>query len=400
MTAPVFQRLVGQDALVAQLSNAASDPASMTHAWLFTGPAGSGRSVAARAFAAALQCSQPTEHGPGCGQCHDCRTALAGSHADVTVEATEATIIPVGRARELAMSAAHRPAAGRWRILIVEDADRLNEQASDALLKALEEPAPRTVWLLCAPSVDDLLVTVRSRCRHVRLRTPGVDVVADLLIADGIDPGLAQFAARAAQSHVGIARRLARDPDARGRRQEITAIPQRLVGLGDALRAAEVLHATATEAAAAEDVDSARRAYIAQLGGDPEARTQPPAIRAGLRGFDEDAKRRGRRRQFDSIDAALTDLASVYRDALMVSAGAGVELVNSAAGSGAAGQGSPGPNAVDPAALRGLIDTMGPEGLLGALDSIGLARSRLVANGSPLLVLEAMMIALILPAGR
>lgn len=405
MTAPVFERLVGQESLVQELARAARDAASMTHAWLFTGPAGSGRSVAARAFAAALLCSQQSssDDGPGCGQCHDCRTALAGSHADITIEATEATIIPVGRARELALTAAHRPAAGRWRIIIVEDADRLNEQASDALLKALEEPAPRTVWLLCAPSVDDLLVTVRSRCRHVRLRTPSTEVVSKLLVSSGVDESMAAFAARAAQSHVGIARRLATDPDARGRRSEITAIPMRLHGLGDALRAAELLHTTAADAAASEDVDTARRAYIAQLGGDPDSRTQPPAIRAGLRGFDEDAKRRGRRRQFDSIDAALTDLASVYRDALMVAAGAKVELVNCMSLDGADGSGgrrSTDADAVDPGQIQGLADTMSPEDLLGALDRIGLARGRLVANGSPLLVLEAMMIGLILPERR
>lgn len=380
-TPAVFDRLIGQQRLAQELLDAAVRPEAMTHAWLFTGPAGSGRSVAARAFAAALQCSTAPPLGPGCGHCHDCRTVLAGSHADVTVEATEATIIPVARARELALAAAHRPAGGRWRILIIEDADRLNEQASDALLKALEEPAARTVWLLCAPSLEDLLVTVRSRCRHVRLRTPPVAAVAALLAGDGIAPGLAEFAARAAQSHVGLARRLATDEAARARREEITAIPGRLRHLGDALRAAEELHRSAVDAAAGEDIDSARRAHISQLGGDPDARTQPPAIRSQLKAWDEDAKRRGKRRQFDTIDAALTDLASVYRDALVLGTGAPVELVNTS----------------DGAATKQVAATMSPEHVLGALDQIGLARARLVANGSALLVLEAMMIGLIPP---
>lgn len=380
MTA-VFSSLVGQDVVVQTLSQAAGGD-GMTHAWLFTGPAGSGRSVAARAFAAALQCRVGPAQGPGCGECHDCRTVLSGSHADVLVEATEATIIPVARARELALAAAVRPVSGRWRILIVEDADRLNEQASDALLKALEEPPAKTVWLLCAPSVEDLLVTVRSRCRHVRLRTPPVAAVAELLQRDGVDAAMAHYAARAAQSHVGIARRLAADEGARGRRREVTALPLQLTGLGPALRSAEVLHATAVEAAESEDTESARRAYLAQLGADPDARTQPPSVRSMLKTWDEEAKRRGRRRQFDAIDAALTDLASVYRDALVW--GSGVPLVND----------------TQRAQVEKLAAQMSPDRLLGALDAIGLARQRLVANGAALLVLEAMMIELCLTPSR
>lgn len=377
MTA-VFDALVGQEDVVRTLSGAAGDSGGMTHAWLFTGPAGSGRSVAARAFAAALQCRVAPPQGPGCGDCQDCRTVLAGSHPDVLVEATEATIIPVARARELALAAAVRPVSGRWRVLIVEDADRLNEQASDALLKALEEPPPATVWLLCAPSVEDLLVTVRSRCRHVRLRTPPVAAVAELLQRDGVDAAMAHYAARAAQSHVGIARRLARDEGARGRRREVTSLPLQLTGLGAALRSAEVLHATAVEAAESEDTEGARRAYLAQLGADPDARTQPPSVRSMLKTWDEEAKRRGRRRQFDAIDSALTDLASMYRDALVLESG--VALVND----------------TERNQVQELARRMSAERLLGALDAIGLARQRLVANGAALLVLEAMMIELCL----
>lgn len=380
----VFGQLTGQDPVAEELHRAATEPAAMTHAWLFTGPPGSGRSVAARAFAAALQCRATDGTGPGCGHCQDCRTVLAGSHPDLLVESTEATIIPVGRARELALAAAVRPSAGTWRILIIEDADRLNEQAFDALLKALEEPPPRTVWLLSAPSPDDLLVTIRSRCRHVRLRTPPVDSVAALLQDSGVDRAMAHYAARAAQSHIGIARRLATDEAARSRRREVTAIPLRLTDLGQALQAAEHLHASALEAAESEDVDTARREFLSQLGADPAARTQPPAVRAHLKVFDEEAKRRGKRRQFDSIDAALTDLASVYRDALVAGSGAEVDLVND----------------TEREQVLRLARAMSPESLLGALDQIGLARQRLVANGAPLLALEAMMIGLVLPRSR
>ena len=379
----VFDELVGQAPLVEQLQHAAQEPSAMTHAWLFTGPPGSGRSTAARAFAAALQCEG--EGARGCGQCQACRTVMAGSHADLVVESTSETFIRVARARELALAASSRPGVGRWRVLIIEDADRLNDQAADALLKSLEEPPPRTVWLLCAPSLEDLLVTIRSRCRHMRLRTPPVDDVAELLQRrDGVDAAMAHYAARAAQSHIGIARRLARDEAARSRRRRVTAVPLSLTGLGEALSAAEAVHADAVEGSggsSGEDVEQARTELLRQLGADPSARTQPPAVRTHLREFDERQKRLGRRRQHDTIDAALTDLTSVYRDALVLGTGAGVEAVNS----------------TEIEELRRLASAFTPVELLRAMDEIGLARQRLIANGSPLLVLEAMMVALILP---
>lgn len=384
----VFDQVVGQERAVAVLRRAASVPAAMTHAWLVTGPPGSGRSVAARAFAAALQCERTSD--PGCGECHACRTVLAGSHPDVSLVSTTETFIRVDRARELALTAATRPSTGRWRVLVVEDADRLNEQAADALLKSLEEPPPRTVWVLCAPTADDLIVTVRSRCRHLQLGTPPVEAVADLLVRrDGIDPAMAHYAARAAQSHIGIARRLATDEHARARRREVVGIPTSLTGVGAALRAAQDLVEEAGEGAetiSAERAETERRALLTQLGADPAARSQPPAVRSHLRDLEVRQKRETRRQQHDSIDSALTDLASVYRDALLTATGSAVELVN----------------ATEPEQIEQLARSLSPEDLLAALETISLARGRLVANGAPLLVLEAMMVALVLPerAGR
>ncbi len=382
----VFDQLVGQDRVVATLRHTLTAPGAMTHAWLVTGPPGSGRSVAARAFAAALQCQHQED--PGCGECQACRTSMGGTHPDVTVVTTTETFIKVAEARDLAVLAQTRPSVGRWRVIVVEDADRLNEPAADALLKSLEEPPPRTVWLLCAPSVEDLIVTVRSRCRHLRLGTPPVDAVADLLVRrDGIDPAMAHYAARAAQSHIGIARRLATDEHARARRREIVAIPASLNGVGAALRAAQDLVDEAGEGAESVSSDRAaeeRRALLEQLGADPSARTQPPAVRAHLRELEARQKRQARRQTHDSIDAALTDLASVYRDALVVSTGSPVETVN----------------AHEPEQIGTLARSFTPEGLLRALETIGLARQRLIANGAPLLVLEAMMIGLVLPTER
>src|SRR4051812_13151999 len=226
----VFDDVVGQPAAVATLQRAVADAAeivarrpgpTMTHAWLLTGPPGSGRSVAARAFAAALQCTRG-----GCGECEACRTVLAGAHADVTVVTPEGLSYGVREARQLVRDLAEAPIRGRWRVVVVEDADRLTEDAGNALLRAIEEPPPRAVFMLCAPTPEDLLPTIRSRCRLVPLRIPQVSDVADVLARrDGIDPVMASFAARAAQGHVGRARRLAMDEEARRRRREVLDMP-------------------------------------------------------------------------------------------------------------------------------------------------------------------------------
>src|SRR3990170_498467 len=212
----------------------------MTHAWIFTGPPGSGRSVAARAFAAALQC----QYGTGCGECHGCHTALGGTHADVRFVVPEGLSIGVGEMRALVLRAGSSPSGGRWQAVIIEDADRLTEAAGNALLKAIEEPPPRTVFLLCTPSThpDDISVTIRSRCRVVPLRQPPAEAVAEVLVRrDGVAPDVAAWAAAAAQGHVGRAKRLANDPDARSRREAVLAVPRRLSSVGACFDAAAAL---------------------------------------------------------------------------------------------------------------------------------------------------------------
>lgn len=381
MTAPgVWRHVVGQEDAVATLSAAATDPTQMTHAWLLTGPPGSGRSTAARAFAAALLCP---DH--GCGDCHECRTARDGSHADVTVVATEGLSIQVKDARELARVAQHRPSVGAWRIIIVEDADRLTERAADALLKALEEPVPRTVWLLCAPSLEDVIITIRSRSRHVRLRTPPADAVAELLVRrDDIDPAMAAYAARAAQSHVGLARRLARDEGARIRRRDTLQLAGRIRSLGEAMEAAADLASIATEestASSAERDAAEKQRLLEQLGADPAARTQPPHIRSQVSALEKEQKTRATRFGRDVVDRSLVDLLSLYRDALVLQAGTPVELVN-----------------VDQADLLALLArSFSAEQLLACMTAIGTARERIEANVPPLLALEAMAISLRLP---
>ncbi len=376
----VWRDVIGQDSAVATLQRAVAEPGAMTHAWLLTGPPGSGRSVAARAFAGALEC--PLN---GCGECRECRTAVDGTHADVDLVATEGLSIKVEQARELAAMSALRPSVGPWRVIIIEDADRLTERAADALLKAIEEPVARTVWILCAPSLEDVVITIRSRSRHVRLRTPPVEAVAELLHRrDGIEMPMALYAARAAQSHVGLARRLARDEGARIRRRDVVALAGKIHGVGDAMGAAADLMSIADEestAAASERDVAERQRLMEMLGADPSARTQPPHIRSQLSSLEKEQKARATRHSRDVLDRSLVDLLSVYRDALVVHSGAGLGLVNQ--------------DSIRE--VQALARSMSPEQLLGAMDAIGTARERIGLNVAPLLALEAMAITLRVP---
>jgi DNA polymerase III subunit delta' len=351
----------------------------MSHAWLFTGPPGSGRSIAARAFAASLQCEREE---PGCGRCHSCRTVLADTHADVTRLRTEGVVISRQQALALLPVAQRRPSVGAWRVILVEDADRLNDSSGNAMLKAIEEPTARTVWLLCAPSRDDVLVTIRSRCRHLALRTPPPDAVAALLVArDHVDPLMAGFAARAAQSHVGMARRLATDEQARDRRRVVLRLPLGLRSVGQAVLAAgALLDAAKAEAEAATSArdESERAELLRALGADPASRTQPPHVRSQLKALADQHKRRATRAVRDMIDRSLIDLLSLYRDVLVHGADPAAGLVN--------------------AELRDDVERLAraltPEGAVRCLDAIRQARERIAANVAPLLALEAMALRL------
>lgn len=372
----VWDAVVGQPQAAEVLRNAVADPAAMTHAWLITGPPGSGRSVAARAFAAALQCEQG-----GCGHCQACTTTLAGTHADVTVVATEKVTITIEEVRDLIGVAQRTPSQGRWRVIVLEDADRMVERTSNVLLKAIEEPPDRTVWLLCAPSPQDVVVTIRSRCRGVVLRVPPVADVAALLVErDGVDPALAETAARAAQSHIGLARRLARDPEARERRARTLKLASGIRGVGDAVLAAgELVEVAAAESkAATADRDATERADLLRTLGATEGQTLPPTLRAQVRQLEDDQKRRATRAQRDVLDRSLVDLLSLYRDVLVVQLGSDVGLINTS----------------EEAQVRALAGASTPEQTIRRMDAIGETRERLAGNVAPLLAMEAMAVAL------
>ena len=373
----VWDTLVGQRQVVSTLDRAARGD-GMTHAWLFTGPPGSGRSNAAVAFAAALQCEQA-----GCGSCEACRTTMAGSHPDVLVTATERSVLTVDLARELVLKSALKPVRGRWQVMIVEDADRLNDQANNALLKAIEEPAQRTVWVLCAPHVDDVLPTIRSRARTMRLATPSVEDVAEFLVREhDVAPTLAAHAARASQGHIGRARALAVDEEARRRRREVVTLPARLRSLGDCMGAASDIVELAKQ-----DSDAANERYREQgmhaidavYGDDRRARASRSG-KAAVKHLDDEVKARKKRAVNDTVDRVLMDLVSVYRDVIMLQQGAPVGLVNDD--------------------VRGDLEEFArrttAEDNLRLIDAIYAAREQVLEfNTPPLLALESLMLALV-----
>ncbi|SCK45656.1 DNA polymerase-3 subunit delta' [Streptomyces sp. WMMB 714] len=398
----VWDDVVGQERVTAQLSAAARDAdayvtaeavgkgtaplsgSSMTHAWLFTGPPGSGRSTAARAFAAALQCVSPDRAlggAPGCGFCEGCHTSLIGTHADVEVIRTDLLSIGVKETREQVRRAQMSPAGGRWQVIVLEDADRLTEGAGNVLLKAVEEPAPRTVWLLCAPSTEDVLPTIRSRCRHLALRTPPVDAVADLLMRrDGIEPEMASYAARATQGHIGRARRLATDDRARRRRAAVLRMPQRVADVGGALKAAQELIDAAAEDAkeVSEELDERETEELrAALGAEGKSR-MPRGTAGVMKDLQDKQKRRATRTQRDSLDLALTDLTGFYRDVLARQLGSGVALSNEEAA----------------AAVAELASNSRPEQTLRRIEAVLACREALERNVAPLLAVEAMAMTL------
>src|SRR5579875_2835353 len=386
----VFARLVGQEQVEAELVAAAQaargdspHSAAMSHAWLITGPPGSGRSVAALCFAAALQCT--SDGVPGCGQCRACTTTMAGTHADVRRVIPEGLSIGVDDMRAIVQVASRRPSTGRWQIVLIEDADRLTEGAANALLKVVEEPPPSTVFLLCAPSVDpdDIAITLRSRCRHVALVTPSTEAIAHVLVdSDGLTPDTASWAASVSGGHVGRARRLATDPEARARRERSltlvrdAATPSRAYAAAEELVAAAEAEATVLTADRAEaETEELRTA----LGAGGTGKGTAGAMR-GAAGAMKDLERRQKSRQTrasrDALDRALIDLATYFRDALMASAGAGWVRANH-------------PDMAERVAA--MVEHGNPERLLRCIEAVLEFREALAVNVNPKLEVGAMV---------
>ena len=377
----VFDNLIDQEHVISILQeavSAASDSTNqsqeMTHAWLFTGPPGSGRSNAALAFAAALVCRNG-----GCNDCTDCNTATTGSHADVELIKTEGLSIKIDEVRDLITRASWSPAVGNYRVVVIEDADRLTESAANALLKAIEEPGLRTVWLLCAPSSTDVLPTIRSRTRSLVLRTPSIAAVAKLLEKEKFSPAMADFTARVSQGHIGRARHLAKSEEARTRRQAILKISLMITDIASAFKAAQVL----VEAAKAEAEEEAERRDDVEISALKEAWGQQGSklTQGGskaVKELEKEQKSRTTRMVRDYLDRALLDIATLYRDILLIQSNSPDSIINTDLIS----------------EMTKIAESTEAEATLAKLEAIMSARTNLSHNAAPLLTIEALMVLL------
>jgi DNA polymerase-3 subunit delta' len=376
----VYSDLVGQEHATAILKSAvdasrtSAETQEMTHAWVFTGPPGSGRSSAAIAFAQALVCPDK-----GCGSCNECRSAKNGSHPDIEIIRTEGLSIKVEEIRELLTRVAWAPSMGGWRVVVMEDADRLTESAANALLKAIEEPGTRTVWLLCAPTLHDVLPTIRSRCRHIQLHTPSDEAVASVLInRDGISEQMAHFAAKVSQGHIGRAKYLALNESVRSNRTTIMHLPLQLGSLAAAFKAAQTLVdlATTSANASAEERDEREIAALQEAyGKGATGRGMASGAAKAVKELEKEQKSRSTRMVRDSIDGALLDIATFYRDVMMVQSGNAGALINTDMA-----------DAIHAYAAKHPAHTT-----ITKITAIMEARTNLAHNAAPLLTCEALM---------
>ena len=375
----VFSSLIDQSEVVNVLQEAVKsaqnkDDSSqgMTHAWLFTGPPGSGRSNAAVAFAAALVCKDG-----GCGKCVDCMSTITGSHADVELIKTEGLSIKIDEIRDLISRSSWAPSVAAWRVVVIEDADRLTDSAANALLKVVEEPGLRTVWLLCAPTLTDVLPTIRSRCRHLSLRMPSTKAITKLLIErDSIDPSTAEFVSKASGGHIGRARRLATDTNAKENRKNIMKLPFAIKDIASAFKAAQYL-VEAAKADALVDSEAKDEVEISKLkeawggSGSKFATGGSKAVKE----LEKEQKSRSTRMIRDYLDRALLDLSTLYRDVLLVQSGSSDSLTNE--------------DLKSEISKIALSDR--PERALKKIEAILKTRSNLAQNAAPLLLIEALM---------
>jgi DNA polymerase-3 subunit delta' len=375
----VFGSLIDQTEVISILKDAVeasrmvdNKTQSMTNTWLFTGPPGSGRSNAAIAFAAALVCKEG-----GCSKCNDCMSTIIGTHADVELIKTVGLSIKIDEVRELISRASWAPSVANYRVVVMEDADRLTESAANALLKVIEEPGLRTIWLLCAPTLTDVLPTIRSRCRHLSLRTPSTKAIAKLLIErDGVESSTADFVARASSGHIGRARRLATDSTARENRSNIMKLPFMIKDVSSAFKAAQFL-VDAAKADALVDAEKKDEDEISKLK-EAWGATGSKLVAGGakvVKELEKEQKSRSTRMVRDYLDRALLDLSTLYRDVLLVQSNSVDSLINQDLIS----------------QINQLAQATKPEQTIRKIEAILKTRRNLAQNAAPLLLIEALM---------
>ena len=375
----VFGSLIDQTEVISILKDAVeasrmvdNKSQSMTNTWLFTGPPGSGRSNAAIAFAAALVCKDG-----GCSKCNDCMSTIIGTHADVELIKTAGLSIKIDEVRELISRASWAPSVANYRVVVMEDADRLTESAANALLKVIEEPGLRTIWLLCAPTLTDVLPTIRSRCRHLSLRTPSTKAIAKLLIERaGVESSTADFVARASGGHIGRARRLATDSTARENRSNIMKLPFMIKDVSSAFKAAQFL-VDAAKADALVDAEKKDEDEISKLK-EAWGATGSKLVAGGakvVKELEKEQKSRSTRMVRDYLDRALLDLSTLYRDVLLVQSNSVDSLINQDLIS----------------QINQLAQATKPEQTIRKIEAILKTRRNLAQNAAPLLLIEALM---------
>jgi len=375
----VFGSLIDQTEVISILKDAVeasrmvdNKTQSMTNTWLFTGPPGSGRSNAAIAFAAALVCKDG-----GCSKCNDCMSTIIGTHADVELIKTAGLSIKIDEVRELISRASWAPSVANYRVVVMEDADRLTESAANALLKVIEEPGLRTIWLLCAPTLTDVLPTIRSRCRHLSLRTPSTKAIAKLLTErDGVESSTADFVARASGGHIGRARRLATDSTARENRSNIMKLPFMIKDVSSAFKAAQFL-VDAAKADALVDAEKKDEDEISKLK-EAWGATGSKLVAGGakvVKELEKEQKSRSTRMVRDYLDRALLDLSTLYRDVLLVQSNSVDSLINQDLIS----------------QINQLAQATKPEQTIRKIEAILKTRRNLAQNAAPLLLIEALM---------
>ena len=380
----VWDSLVGQQPVIDMLSRIAQgDPGQITQSWLICGPPGSGRSNMARAFAAALE---SPDHGMNDEPTRVTQQVLAGTHPDVTVLATNKVTIGIDQVREIITTSEQMPATAPWRIIIIEDVDRMLERTTNVLLKEIEEPAEHCIWLLCAPSAQDVLPTIRSRTRIVNLAVPSASAVAEFLTSTtNVEPKIAQRAARLSEGHIGIAKLYATDKRVMTDRDELVVGVLNLARASDAVLLAGNL---IDNAKAQAEVDASRtaadqEAEFRRINGLEPGERIPPKLRGAFNQIakKDDLKRLTTRRTRDVLDRALSSIASIYRDVAVLQNNAedSVGLIN----------------LENRSAITELSVRLNRAGAVARLDEVAHTRKRLAGNGNPLLVFESLFCALI-----
>ena len=380
----VWDSLVGQKPVIDMLSRIAQgDPSQITQSWLICGPPGSGRSNMARAFAAALE---SPDHGMSAEPTRVTQQVLAGTHPDVTVLTTNKVTIGIDQVREIITTSEQMPATAPWRIIIIEDVDRMLERTTNVLLKEIEEPAEHCIWLLCAPSAQDVLPTIRSRTRIVNLAVPSTQAVAGFLTSTtNVEPKVAQRAARLAEGHIGIAKLYATDERVMSARDELVVGVLNLARASDAVLLAGNLidNAKAQAEADVNRITAGQEAEFRRINGLAPSDRIPPKLRGAFNQIakKDDVKRLVTRRTRDVLDRALNSIASIYRDVAVLQNNAedSVGLIN----------------LENRSSITELSVRLNRAGAVTRLDEVAHARKRLAGNGNPLLVFESLFCALI-----